>query len=289
VEAPNEVPVHRREVYEAIKHGREATDIIKPKEPEVNNAVLKNTLDLQARITYLERENQQLKDRNKQLDEAANQEIQRRHTELVKLTHQLDAHKAHHLDETKGLNDRYTSLLSSHTKLQNTIDEREETIQKLHTDYRATIEETVQKLHTDYQITIANLHDTIDSLQNDASNTEKIMGHKIIVGLQDEIVDLTDCKEHLRRLGQELCGCDHVESPDERAQQTKHILETVRKLADNNLEYQQEITKIQDRLKDMGEPTILLCTKHQILHTCVRGCYLCDVEDKNVRAIKPTI
>jgi carbon storage regulator len=229
VEAPNDVPVHRREVYEAIRRN-EMADITTPKEPdpEPDDAVRATTFDLQTRITHLEREIQQLKDRNKQLEETANQEIRQRETKIENL------------------------------------------------------EATVQKLHADYQVTINNLHNEVDSLQNDASNAERMIAVQ-----QDEIVDLTDCKEHLRQLGQELCGCDHVESPDERAQQIKHILETVRKLADNNLEYQQEITRLQS--EDRNDPTILLCVKHQILHTCMRSCYLCDVENKNLRAIKPTI
>lgn len=39
-----------------------------------------------------------------------------------------------------------------------------------------------------------------------------------------EIGDLEDCRESLRRLG-EYCGCDHVEDPDERSMQVRHIHE----------------------------------------------------------------
>jgi hypothetical protein len=47
----------------------------------------------------------------------------------------------------------------------------------------------------------------------------------------DERDALEDCKEHLRRLG-EFCGCDHVESPDEREVQVRHIEEKFEELKD---------------------------------------------------------
>ncbi len=46
--------------------------------------------------------------------------------------------------------------------------------------------------------------------------------HQEIARLRDEVASLDDCREHLRRLGQ-ISGCDHVDSPDSRAQQVRHI------------------------------------------------------------------
>lgn len=44
----------------------------------------------------------------------------------------------------------------------------------------------------------------------------------------DQVTDLIDCKEHLRKLGA-YCGCDHVDSADERMQQRHHIEEWIRR------------------------------------------------------------
>jgi len=120
-------------------------------------------------------------------------------------------------------------------------------------------------------------------LQNNASNTERV-----ITNLQDEITTLTDCKEHLRQLGQEICGCDHVENTDERTEQTRHILETVRT-------NQQELTQLQDKITKQHQenhhqqilqadqnPTLNLCQKHNIIHTTNQGCYICNQENNTL-------
>lgn len=54
---------------------------------------------------------------------------------------------------------------------------------------------------------------------------------------RDEIADLEDCRERLRELGH-YCGCDHVESSDERGVQVRHIREAFARLrADNDRLY----------------------------------------------------
>lgn len=40
-----------------------------------------------------------------------------------------------------------------------------------------------------------------------------------------EITDLEDCRESLRRIGERVCGCEHVDNVDERAQQVHHIMQ----------------------------------------------------------------
>jgi carbon storage regulator len=197
VEAPKEVPVHRREVFDAI-HRNE----LQP-EPELTPESDEEALDLHIQINHLkdqlanaQLENARLKDRNILLTETAEREI------VVQ---------------------------------QKTLDQLRQEIARLQTD-RANI------IHD---------HDhEICSLQT------------LNAQLQDEINDLLDCKEHLRQIGQEICGCEHVESPDERAQQTHHIIEAFKELG----EHQEKAV------------VLALCTKHSIISTTSRGCYICQAE-----------
>ena len=48
---------------------------------------------------------------------------------------------------------------------------------------------------------------------------------------EEERDELLDCKERLRELG-DVCGCDHVESSDERLSQANHISEAIVNLQD---------------------------------------------------------
>ena len=61
-----------------------------------------------------------------------------------------------------------------------------------------------------------------------------------VARLRDEVASLEDCREHLRQLGQ-ISGCDHVESPDCRAQQVRHIEEAFEKLQDENRELRSQL------------------------------------------------
>ena len=313
IEAPKETPVHRREVYEAIykneSHPRTpvdtnahlTTELVKLQNQHTqlknhNNNLVQHSAELQQEITKLQQEVTKLRSLDTETLKLQNQQLQIELTKLqdhcYNITNQLqDELNAHQHPPVEA---------EAPTITQQYIDFQER-IKELGTDNHSLIsrnthleeklesfQETINKLHTDYQITIANLHNEIDNLQNDASTTERV-----ITNLQDEICDLTDCREHLRQLGQKLCGCDHVENADERTEQTRHILEIIRKLTNTNLDYQQEITKLQKEIASLeddiiAESTILFCEKHQIIHTDTQGCYLCDVENKNLRA-KPTI
>ena len=55
----------------------------------------------------------------------------------------------------------------------------------------------------------------------------------LVQSLNEAQDELDGCKQLLRELGR-LCGCDHVESPDEREQQSRHIEEAFEKLQDEN-------------------------------------------------------
>lgn len=74
----------------------------------------------------------------------------------------------------------------------------------------------------------------IERLTNVVRDREKRLVTAEIVNqrLRDEVSDLKDCREHLRRLG-EIPGCDHVDSPDERGRQVLHIETAFRKLRNN--------------------------------------------------------
>lgn len=55
----------------------------------------------------------------------------------------------------------------------------------------------------------------------------------LVQSLNETQCELEDCKQLLRELGR-FCGCDHVESPDDREQQTRHIEEAFENLKDEN-------------------------------------------------------
>lgn len=55
------------------------------------------------------------------------------------------------------------------------------------------------------------------------------------------IGDLEDCRESLRKLG-EYCGCDHVDSPDERQMQVRHIREAFQAKEQENAKLREAAT-----------------------------------------------
>ena len=65
--------------------------------------------------------------------------------------------------------------------------------------------------------------------------------------LRDEVADLKDCREHLRRLG-EISGCDHCDSSDERSVQVSHIKRAFDRLATDNDELRQKLTETNGKL-----------------------------------------
>jgi sRNA-binding carbon storage regulator CsrA len=228
VEAPQEVPVHRSEVYDAIRrHDAEwkPEPELKPEpepnlEPEWDDAdrfrVLQIKIDqLHTQLTNAQLENNQLKEREIYQPE--------------------------------------------------TFDQLRHEIARLQTD-RANI------IH-DHDSEICSLQIQINDLQ-------------------DEINDLLDCKEHLRQLGQ-ICGCDHVESSDERAQQTQHILEifqayqqdseVIKRYRRQSLEEHEENWELRKQITNLQvdqNPTIYLCSHHHVVHTVGQGCYICNAEKK---------
>ena len=220
VEAPQEVPVHRREVYEAIQR-HDAKPEPKPEpEPEWDDAdcfrVFQIKIDqLKDQLTNTQLENDQLKEREIYQPE--------------------------------------------------TFDQLRHEIARLQTD-RANI------IHA-HDSEICSLQ-----IQNDQ--------------LQDDVNDLLDCKEHLRQLGQ-ICGCDHVESSDERAQQVHHILEifqayqqdseVIKRYRRQSLEEHEENWELRKQITNLQvdqNPTICLCSHHHVVHTVGQGCYICKVEKK---------
>lgn len=69
-----------------------------------------------------------------------------------------------------------------------------------------------------------------------------------------EIGDLEDCRESLRRLG-EYCGCDHVESPDDRRLQEQHIHEAFINLQDSARSAMRLLREIGDDFGCMNDDT----------------------------------
>lgn len=201
-------------------------------------------------------------------------------TELVKLQNQNTQLKNH-----------ITNLIQQNTDQQGITNlEHQQELTKLQN----------QNIQLNHQLTELKTHHTnhcyeLAGLQNNASNTERV-----ITNLQDEITTLTDCKEHLRQLGQEICGCDHVENADERTEQTRHILETIRTNQQELAQLQDKITKLNeenhhqhqenytlrqqnDNLQVDQNPTLNLCQKHNIIHTTSQGCYICNTENSKPR------
>lgn len=73
---------------------------------------------------------------------------------------------------------------------------------------------------------------------------------RTIEHLRDDVKDLEDCRELLRRLGQ-LCGCDHVDGADERLVQVQHIEEEFERLHETIREREDEIA-IQFRQRNLA-------------------------------------
>lgn len=86
--------------------------------------------------------------------------------------------------------------------------------------------------------------------------------HRLRAGLarvtadRDKLLSLEDCREHLRTLGR-YCGCDHVDSPDERLQQVRHIEEAFERLRDANHELRGLVMTVCDAWeRQSADPTI---------------------------------
>lgn len=99
----------------------------------------------------------------------------------------------------------------------------------------------------DWQNKFRDAEQKIAALEKEC-NDWKVMHRDTASALEDvgyELDDLRDCKELLRDLGRH-CGCDHVESSDERSVQVQHIEEAFDKQADKiaTLETAAENTRI---------------------------------------------
>ena len=75
--------------------------------------------------------------------------------------------------------------------------------------------------------------------------------------VSNQLADLEDCRERLRDLGR-WCGCDHVESSDERSTQAQHIHEAFEKLTAENAVLRAVLRKAHSFLEFWGGcPTFL--------------------------------
>lgn len=68
--------------------------------------------------------------------------------------------------------------------------------------------------------------------------------------LRDDVADLEDCREHLRRLG-EISGCDHCDSSDERSVQVSHIKRAFDRIATDNGELREMLQKTTARCGEL--------------------------------------
>lgn len=73
---------------------------------------------------------------------------------------------------------------------------------------------------------------------------------------QDNVDDLEDSKELLRKLGSEVCGCEHVDGPDERRVQVHHIREAFELLKAENLALTEEIEQLKDEQHKCRTPSL---------------------------------
>lgn len=93
----------------------------------------------------------------------------------------------------------------------------------------------------------AHARDQLQNTQDNEPDDDIARLRREVEKWRDEANELEDCREALRRLGH-FCGCDHVESADEREQQERHIEEAFMRLRDERDSFRDRVHELESQL-----------------------------------------